>query len=314
MLKKKVFLITGASGFVGAYLIRKLIKKDASIHLVLRQKSNTWRIDDIMNKVNVHICDLTNLSKLKTILNEIKPTIIYHLAAYGAYSHQKEAGKILKNNIWGTWNLIQATNNINYELFVNTGSSSEYGFKNAPMRETDFLEPASFYAVAKCSQTLLCSLVANQYRKPIVTLRPFSAYGPWEQPTRFIPTLMKALYFGKPMNLVSPLIARDYIYVDDLVNAYLHINKLKRLSGKYFNIGTGIQSTIKQVVKKAVKVTKKTALFNWGKMPSRCWDTTNWMADISLTKKSLNWQPKIDLKTGLKLTWEWFNKYKKFYI
>lgn len=314
MLKKKMFLITGASGFVGACLTRRLVKDNAFVHLILRQKSNTWRINDILNKVNVHLCDLTNLTKLKNIIKKVKPDVIYHLATYGAYSYQNKANKILKNNIWGTWNLLQATAEQNFELFVNTGSSSEYGYKKSNMHETDFLEPDSYYAVTKCTQTHLCALMARILHKPIVTLRPFSVYGPFEEPARFIPTLMKSLYLKKIMNLVAPQIAHDYIYVDDLVNAYLKINKLKKFSGKYFNIGSGIQSSIKQVVETVQKVTKKTTHFNWGKMPHRSWDTTNWVADISLAKQLLNWQPTISLEKGLKLTWDWFNKYKKFYI
>lgn len=314
MSKKRVFLITGASGFIGSCLARRLVNTKAEVHLILRQQSDTWRINDILNKTNIHICNLTNLTKLKKIISRIKPTVIYHLAAYGAYSCQDDANKILKNNIWGTWNLLQAVIEQNFELFVNTGSSSEYGFKKNPMQETDLLEPASYYAVTKCTQTHLCALMAKMSNKSIVTLRLASVYGPYEQPTRFIPTLMKCLYLGKKMDLVAPNIAHDYIYIDDVVAAYLKNSQLKKYPGRYFNIGTGVQSSIKQAVETATGVTKRTTHFNWNKMSNRSWDTTSWKADISLAKKLLHWQPKVNLADGLKLTWNWFNKYKKFYI
>jgi polyisoprenyl-phosphate glycosyltransferase len=124
---------------------------------------------------------------------------------------------------------------------------------------------------------------------------------------------MKALYFDEEMNLVSPETARDQIYVDDVVGAYLKINELKKNPGEYFNIGTGVQSTIKEVVETAIKVTHRTAKFKWGKMENRSWDTNNWVADISKARRLLNWTPKVSLEKGLRLTWEWFQNNHKFY-
>ena len=232
MTKKRIFLITGSSGFIGSVLLRRLLKQKENVHIILRKQSNTWRIDDLLKKVVIHNSDLTNLDELKSLINESKPNVIYHLAANGAYSYQKDADQIIHTNILGTWNLLQACNTVKYELFVNTGSSSEYGFKKFAMRETDILEPASYYAVTKCAQTLLCSHIARQEKRPIVTIRPFAVYGPYEEPKRFVPTLMNALFSNKKMNLVSPTTARDFVYVDDIVDAYLKINELKNNSGE----------------------------------------------------------------------------------
>jgi len=313
MANKNIFLITGTSGFIGSVLLRRLVKEKQKVHIILRKKSKTWRIDDLLNKVTIHYSDLSNVTDLIKIVKKAKPTIIYHLATNGAYSYQKNANQIIETNILGTWNLLQACNTIKYDLFVNTGSSSEYGSKKFAMRETDIVEPNSYYAVTKCAQTLLCSHIAKQENRPIVTIRPFSVYGPFEEPKRFIPTLMNTLMFNKEMNLVSPDIARDQIYVDDMVDAYLKIDELKKNPGEYFNIGTGIQSTIKQVVETAIKVSKKNAKFKWGTMESRSWDTNNWVADISKARQLLKWTPKHSLDQGLKNTWEWFNNNYKFY-
>lgn len=312
-MSKNIFLITGASGFIGSVLLRRLVEQKKEVHIILRKESKTWRIADLLHKVTIHYSDLSNVAELTFVVQKAKPNIIYHLATNGAYSYQKDANQIINTNILGTWNLLQACNTINYDLFVNTGSSSEYGTKQSPMKETDLLEPNSYYAVTKCTQTLLCGHIAKSENKPIVTIRPFSVYGPYEEPKRFIPTLMNALMFNREMNLVSPDTARDQIYVDDIVDAYLKINELKNNPGEYFNIGTGIQSTIKQVVDTAVKVTGKTAQFKWGAMEGRSWDTNNWVADISKAKKLLKWTPKINLEQGLKFTWEWFQKNYKFY-
>lgn len=310
---KKKYLVTGSSGFIGSVLLRKLLGQNNDVYIIIRKNSNTWRINDLLKKVIVFYSDLSDVSELTKIIKKIKPNIIYHLATNGAYSYQKDADQIIHTNILGTWNLLQACNMVNYELFINTGSSSEYGFKKFAMRETDILEPASYYAVTKCAQTLLCSHIAKQEKRPIVTIRPFAVYGPYEEPKRFVPTLMNALIFNKKMNLVSPTTARDFIYVDDLVAAYLKINELKNNPGEYFNIGTGLQSTIKNFVETAIKTTGKNIKLKWGSLENRKWDTDNWVADISKAKQLLNWVPKTNLEQGIKSTWTWFKKNQQFY-
>jgi nucleoside-diphosphate-sugar epimerase len=311
---KQTYLITGASGFIGSALVRRLIDQHKKVHVILRRNSNPWRISALLDKVKIHISDLSKVSDLIDIIKEAKPNIVYHLAANGAYSFQKDADRMINTNILGTWNLLKACGTIDYDLFVNTGSSSEYGFKKSAMRETDIVEPASYYAVTKCAQTLLCSHVAKQEKRPIVTLRPFSVYGPFEEPRRFIPTLMKSLFLGRKMKLVAPDIARDQVYVDDVADAYLKIEELKRNSGEYFNIGTGVQSTIKDIVDMTVNITGKTTTFYWGRMKNRQLDTTSWVADISKAKSLLKWTPKTSLEEGLKKTWKWFQRNSQYYV
>lgn len=305
MLYKKTYLITGATGFIGSCLLRRLVRDGEHVHIIIRKEASPWRIKDLLPKVTRHISDLSDTEELRNIFETVRPRVIYHLAAYGAYSYQNDADRIMSTNILGTWNMLKAASAVGYDLFVNTGSSSEYGFKKFPMKETDILEPVSYYAVAKSSQTLLCSHVAREEKMPIVTLRPFSVYGPYEEPSRFMPTLMKALYFAEKMELVSPEISRDLIYVEDMVDAYLLTDRLKKYPGEVFNIGTGRQYSIKEVVETAVKVTGRITDFRWGEMKPRVWDTANWVADISKAEKLLNWHPAVKLEKGLSLMWEW---------
>lgn len=310
---KKRFLITGASGFVGACLLRRLVENGQEVHVLLRRSARLWRITDLDGRFFAHECDLLDRDRVKQVIAEIQPAVIYHLAAYGAYSYQDDADQILKSNIDGTWNLLQACQTIDFELFVNTGSSSEYGFKKAPMKESDLLEPASYYAVAKAAQTLLCSHFARSQRRPVVTFRLFSVYGPYEEPTRLVPTLMKALHEGAPMKLVSPHIARDMIYVDDVVDAYLLIERLGGFTGEYFNIATGVQSSMSDIVQVSAQVSGRTTEFRWGSMEARSWDTDVWVAETGKARAQLDWVPRDNLSSGLKKTWDWFTKHWHLY-
>lgn len=311
---KGIVFITGAGGFIGANLTRKLVQLNYSVHILNRKKNLSWRLKEIENQVIIHYGDLTNFKTLQSALKKIQPDYIIHLAAYGAYSFQTEIEKIISVNILGTKNLLEASKNIPYKCFINTGSSSEYGFKDKPMKEDDFCDPVSYYAITKLTATHMCKIFSGDFNKPIVTLRPFSVYGPYEEPARFIPTIMKALILGKAINLTPGNQRRDFIYIDDVLDAYLKALKLgKKIKGKTFNIGFGKEFTNQEVVKKIFEVSGNKTKIKLGSYPKRYWDTEHWQADISYAKKNLKWAPKYNLGRGLKMTHSWFEKNLNFY-
>ena len=176
------------------------------------------------------------------------------------------------------------------------------------MKEIDFLEPNSYYAVAKAAQTLLCQHFARAQKKPICTFRLFSVYGFYEEPTRLVPTLIRSCIKGEDLNMVQPNTARDFVFVGDVVDAYLKIDRLSQLSGEIINIGSGIQTGLKDVVKVILELTKAKVKVHWGKMPARSWDTNIWQGDVSKAKKILGWKARTSLREGLRKTIQWFRK------
>lgn len=309
ILSRKSILITGGAGFIGTNLIRELIRLKYDISLVLKASSNLWGIKEVLNKVKVYHVDLLNKKKLTKIVSKINPNFIIHLATYSNYRRETGVEEMIDININGTLNLLLASKNINYELLINTGSSSEYGIKEKPMQENDLLEPISFYAATKSSATLLCQVFAKEYKKPIVTLRPFSVFGPYEEEDRFIPTIIKAAIDNKSIKLTEGKIRRDFIYVKDVVDIYVKtLSYGKKLSVQILNVGTGIEYTNDEVVQTLFKVANKKVRIEKGAYPPRLWDTSHWVADTSKTKKILKWKPKFNLKKGLEETYKWYHK------
>lgn len=309
-MSKESFLVTGAAGFIGACLVRRLLADRKDVHILIKPDSNPWRLQGTLKHVSVFKGNLTDIKTVSRVVKKVKPTVIYHLAAHGAYSFQKDAERIIKTNILGTWNLLKACDDIDYKVFVNTGSSSEYGAKSVSMKETDLLEPNSYYAVAKSAQTLLCQHVARLQKRPISTFRLFSVYGPYEELSRLIPTLMHSCLTGKELRMVAPQTARDFIFVDDVVDAYLCLGNLSKLSGDVINIGTGKQKTLKDAVDCVLKMTAMPVNVRWGKMPARIWDASNWVADTTKCKMLLGWRAKVSLEEGFQKTWQWFKNNK----
>lgn len=307
----KTVFITGAGGFIGANLTRKLLSLGYDVHIVSKPTSNLWRLKDIEKDIKIHGADILEEEKLKETLSKIRPDFIFHLAAYGSYSIQRDAEKIIGTNINGTLNLLNASWGINYKSLVITGTSSEYGFKQKPMKETDVLEPISFYAASKASATLLSQVFAREHKKPVSIVRPFSVYGQYEEPTRFIPTVINALINGTDINLTPGDQRRDFVYIDDVINAYLSfLETNKNLTGEIFNIGTGIQYSNDEVVETLFKITGKKVNIKKGAFEKRMWDTSNWVADISKIKRELGWQPKFTLEKGLKKFYNFLNNAK----
>jgi nucleoside-diphosphate-sugar epimerase len=298
-------LLTGAAGFVGAVLTRRLLAAGHEVHALLRPGSDAWRLKDVLPEVRRVDVDLRDLDAVKSAAAAARPDAIFHLAAHGAYPFQTDPSAIIETNFLGTWNLLKATAGLDYQVFVNTGSSSEYGFKDYAMRETDLLEPNSYYSVAKCAQTLLCQHFAHVEKKPITTFRLFSAFGPWEEPTRLVPTLIRRCLRGEALKLVPRETARDFVFVDDVVDAYLAIDKLAALSGEIVNIGTGVQSTVGDVVDAVLRHTGARVECHWGAMQPRIWDAKTWVGDCTKSMRLLGWRPRTSLDEGLRQTVAW---------
>lgn len=301
-------LVTGASGFLGNNVARKLLEQGRTVHLLLRREAKTWRLRDIQDRVKIHWVDITDVDGVRAAIEAAAPQVVFHLSAYGAYESQADTRQIIATNILGSCNVFNAALAAKVKLIVNAGSSSEYGYKDQPMRESDRLEPNSPYAVSKAAQTHFCNLLAKTSDAGAVTFRFFSVYGPWEEPSRLFPTVIRRARAGLPLEMVSPDTARDFVYVDDVLDALLNVERLASFKGEIFNLGSGVQSTMRDVVAAVCDTTKSKSEVKWGGMTARRWDTNRWQADISKAREKLSWSPTISLREGVTRMAQWMSK------
>jgi len=312
-MKFKNILITGGTGFVGSNLTRRLVNMGYQPSLIIRKQSNRWRLKDIIDKINWIEADLTDYQKLKRNLKQFHPEYIYHLAAYGTnQTTENDIQKSLYTNIQGSLNLAKICCNLGFKYFVNTGSSSEYGINYEPMKEEDILKPINFYGVSKASQTLGLNAFLSKYRFPNVTLRLFSPYGYYESLNKFISSVILGYFKGIDLNLSRRNYVRDFIFIDDVVDAYLYFLKGKKYYGEIFNIGSGKQTKLGEVIKLIEQISKKQVGITWNTYKSNQVEPISWKANIGKAKKYLNWQPKVNLYKGLTKTYIWYkNTYDK---
>jgi len=312
-MNQKTVLVTGGNGFIGSNLVNFLLRNNYSVHLLLRRTSKKLRLINLLDKVNIHESNLLNVGKLKTIVKKIKPAFIIHLSSYGNYPDQKQVRLMIKTNIIALSNLLEATKEINYRSFIIAGSSSEYGFRKTPMEETDLLNPESFYAASKGAATLIAQTFAKIYKKPIVILRLFSVYGPYEKKTRFIPVVINAGLGNSNVPLTPNTARRDFIFVEDVISVINLLMRDHSFYGEIFNIGTGKQYSNEEIVDTVSSLLQKSIKIERGKYENRAWDTDFWVANINKTSKMLGWKPKYTLEIGLKKTIDWFKSNNSYY-
>lgn len=308
-------LVTGSTGFVGANLVRRLINEGYEVHILTRKNSDTWRIKDILPQLTNHTGDLTNFERLKKIAEDVNPELILHLATASVFGGKHLPDKnVIAANFSGTLNMINACTNVDYKCFINTGSSSEYGPKNMPMKEEDICEPVDIYGITKLASTLYGKVAAQQNDKPIVTLRLFSPFGPYDDPSRLMTYAVLNALDGKDLKLANPGAVRDYIYIRDVIEAYINaINQAHKIKGKIFNVGTGKETQISYAVEKIIEFTNSKSKVFWNATTPRLYDTPHWEADMDKSRNMLKLNIKTSFEEGLKETIEWFKENKYLY-
>jgi nucleoside-diphosphate-sugar epimerase len=312
-LNGKRVLITGSTGFVGANLLRRSLHEELDVHIITRKNSNKWRINDLLNQVHEYQVDLRNFDDLLPIVSDVEPDLIFHLATYGGNPSQSDTKKILESNLFGTINLLNACKKKDFELFVNTSSSSEYGIKSEIMKEKDILEPVNDYGVSKAATTLYCQSIAKREELPITTLRLFSPYGYYEGPERLISSVILSCLKGDNPKVSSPYFVRDFIFIEDVLEAYMKITRKSNLFGDIFNIGSGVQHSAGEIINKIIDLVGNDVQPEWTIAPKWANEPDKWQADMSQAEKVLKWTPKYDLSNGLTETVKWFEEHVSLY-
>ena len=183
-------LLTGAGGFVGAGLARRLLEDGHALTALVAPGADLWRLDGLAGSVEVVEVDLRVPDGVTRAFVAARPEWVFHLAAHGGYSWQSERRRIFATNLEGTINVLEAAGRACAEAVLCAGSSSEYGRKDHPAAETELPEPNSDYAVAKAAATLFASFLGREEGLPVATLRLYSVFGPFEEPARLVPALV----------------------------------------------------------------------------------------------------------------------------
>jgi dolichol-phosphate mannosyltransferase len=300
-----LILVLGASGFVGANLLRTLLAVRQDVFGTTTRKP-AWRLEDLPDE-HVRMVDLLIDSNLDALLDDVRPRTIFNCVAYGAYSFEVDSQLIYRTNFNFITRLLPRLEERSIACYVHAGSSSEYGDNAAGPSERDPLAPNSDYAVSKAAAANLISFYGSRKHLPCANLRLYSVYGPLEDSSRLIPNLIRHGLEGTYPEFVNPSISRDFVYVDDVTEAFVDtaLNLAPADHGASINIGSGRKTTIGEVATACRDLFGIAAEPSFT-MPDRPWDVRDWYANVEKARALIGWAPRTCFADGLKSTTEWY--------
>lgn len=299
------FLVTGGAGFLGSALANRLIEDGHRVS-VLDDLSN-GELERLHPEIAFRQGDIDNIPLLWSLLHDVD--CVYHLAARVSVAesilHPRDYNRV---NVGGAVSLMEAMRDTGVRRVVLTSSGAVYGNqKNLPVREIDPPHPDSPYAVSKWSAEQYIHTIGELWGLETVALRIFNAYGPNQSlPISHPPViprfLQQALTGGSIVLFGNGRQTRDFVYVDDVVEALVRSATAEAVNRGIINIGSGIETSIQDLVEKIALVTGKN--INLISNPSKPGGVPRLVADISNAGKLLDFSPQTSLQEGLRLTLE----------
>lgn len=302
LIKGNKILIVGGTGFIGYHLAKKCLKKGWKVTSI---SSNFPKKIRFLKKVKYIICDISKKKFLKKKINQNYKYVV-NLGGYVDHSNKK---KIFASHYLGCKNLAEIFLRNKPKKFIQIGSSVEYGHLKSPQRESFKSKPGlikSNYGKAKLLSTMYLIGLYKKYNFPISILRLYIAYGPRQDINRFIPFVIKNCLNDTKFNCSDGNQYRDFIYVEDVVNAILKSLIYAKSDGEIINIGTGKPKKLKKIIQDIKKISKG-GKPQFGKIKLRKDEILKLYPNISKAKKKIKWKPKISFQRGLKSTINFYN-------
>ena len=307
-------LITGGAGFIGSNLIERLLKEDYEV-ICLDNFNDYYNPEIKRNNIssfsrernfNLIEADIRNKNTLKKVFEKYKFQKVIHLAAQaGVRLSLKQPNLYVDVNVNGTLNLLELSREYKIKNFIFGSSSSVYGAtKEIPFSEEGKLKPISPYGVSKRTGELLCYTYNHLYNLPVTILRFFTVYGPRQRPDMAIYKFTKLIDEGKEIYLYgNGETSRDYTYISDIIEGI--ISALNNdFNYEIFNLGNSNPINLSHLISLIENNLGKTAKVKY--LPEQPGDPSITFADISKSKRMLNYEPKAKIEEGIKRFVEWY--------
>jgi len=326
----KKIIITGGAGFIGGRLVDFFLKKNFSVMNIdkLTYAANISAIKKFNNYSKYFFVktDINNSKLIKKVFNDFKPHAIFHLAAESHVDRSiKNSLAFIKTNIVGTYSLLN--NSLEYFkknkkknfVFIHVSTDEVYGDYNIdkkPFDENTSYNPSSPYSASKASSDHLVKSWGKTYDLPIIVTNCSNNYGNYQFPEKLIPRIIISAINKKKIPIYGDgSNERDWLYINDHINALFKIYKKGKVNNTY-NIGTGRSISNLKIANKICNILSKinydNSGFDYSKLitfvKDRPGHDTKYLVNYSKIRKELNWVPKVSLDKGLALTVNWYLK------
>lgn len=301
-LAGQTILLTGGTGFIGRHLIRRLGEMDARIHLVSRRSADQIpRFEQLSesgsNELQLHRLDLADRDAVLGLYEDLGAKYVFHLASHVAGSRDLDLiAPTLTDNLCSTVHLLEAAARFGCDGFVQVGSLEEPPWNPA---DGESNIPSSPYAASKSAASAYCRMFHQLYELPVSVARVFMVYGPGHQDEKkLVPYVIRSLMDGHAPSFSSGTRPVDWIFVQDVVEGFLHMAVRPELAGRQVDLGTGELHTVRQVVEMLFEKMDAPEPPAFGGRGDRAQEQVR-RADVQATEGLLDWRPAISLEEGL---------------
>ncbi|MFQ5716147.1 MAG: dTDP-glucose 4,6-dehydratase [Nitrospinales bacterium] len=307
----KKALVTGGAGFIGRWLVKKLLEEGVAVwaldNLENGRESNLEEFKKHPLLKEVVLDDVLNASVLHSLFRE-KPDTVYHLAAQiNVHESLENPEKSYEINVRGTYNVLEECRSRKAKLMLmGTCMVYDVAHSHGPINETHPLKPASPYAGSKLAAEVLAESYYRGYGLPVVTCRPFNTYGPFQKNNLeggVVSIFVKQALNGETLNVYGDgLQTRDLLYVEDCVEFIYRASRSEKAEGHVINAGLGKDISIKNLAKLIGGDTGKIRFVPHHHPQS---EIQRLLCDSSKARSLLGWEPKVDLRAGVEKLRTW---------
>jgi nucleoside-diphosphate-sugar epimerase len=289
-------LVTGASGFLGSYLVGSLLAHDHRVAMLLRKESNLQRIRDVATKDRVYFGSIDHRAAVRTALQHFRPDAIAHMAWRGVANTDRNA-PLQAENIVDTLNLLADAADHGVRAFVAAGSQAEYGPYNRAISEDDEAKPTTLYGMAKLATYQMGTKLASELGLRFAWLRVFSTYGPGDNDCWLLPQVVRTLKSGKRMSLTGCEQQWGFLHARDAAEAFRIALESNRAAG-IFNVGSADAPSLRDTLETLRQLINSEAELGIGDIPYRPDQVMILKAEIDKLR-TLGWSPSVELRDGL---------------
>ena len=300
----KRVLITGSNGFIGRHCLAGLIERGFEVHSVIRDKNT--QID--LPEVQWNVADILNPDDIKSLFEKIRPSYLIHLAWYtapGAYWTSSENLNWLQSSI----EILRAFKLYGGQRILAIGTCAEYDWQFGYCSErVTPLAPSTLYSTCKNALHEVLTSFARQEGISAAWGRIFFLYGPYEHPTRLVPSIINSLLDGRPALCTHGNQIRDFLYVEDVASSLTALLD-SEVEGAV-NIASGKPVAVRDIIYRIAEKLGRPDLIQLGAISAPDSEVPLLVANVSRLHQEVGWAPHYDLDTGLEMTIDWWKRRK----
>jgi len=299
------FVVTGASGHLGASLTSLLIARGHEVLAVVREGSELHRLDSLLDRVTLARAGLEDMPAAAGAIAAFRPDAAVHLAWMGVSAEHRDSEAQLTTNVLGTLDLFRIVREAGCSVFLGLGSQAEFGPYPIALTEDLPVRPRTAYGVAKLSAGLLTAKLAELAGMRHAWIRLVATYGPADDVRHLIPSFTLQLIRGQVPQLSPGGQMCDYLYVDDAAEAIALVAENDEASG-VFVLGSGQVHSVREICEMTRDLIDPAAETGFGAVPYRSDQVMRLQADVTRIHQATGWQPRTSLEEGLVQTVEYF--------